>query len=153
MVCTLLYSVVVLYWSVLSKSFRLISLVLGWWYDCPSASEVTWKNMTYICWKGWYNHSKTKHNKLVFMFNGIYCLIVVNHGLVQDCSNSSAFIGKHGNILTDIFVQRVCVCVCVGGGGGGGGELVLLCADIISMIHFILCILINVNAFFFHIYL
>ena len=48
-------------------SFRVTSLALGQSYDCPSASEVTLKNMDkMIC-------TKTQQNTTMPIFRGIYC--------------------------------------------------------------------------------
>ena len=48
-------------------------------YDCPSASEATLKNMdkwiTWILKSWWCRHTKTKHNKTIDMFHGIYCVL------------------------------------------------------------------------------
>ena len=45
-------------------------------HDCPSASEATLKNMgkyiTRIHNNQLYNHNKTRHNKMVYIFYGIY---------------------------------------------------------------------------------
>ena len=57
-------------------SFRVASLALGQSYDCPSASEATLKDIGKNI--STYNHNKTKHNKTVCIFYGIYCGPVVN---------------------------------------------------------------------------
>ena len=60
----------------LPVSFRVTSLVLGQSYDCPSTSEATLndrgKCIRKIHGKWWYNHNKTKHNKMVVIYYGIY---------------------------------------------------------------------------------
>ena len=60
-----------------SLSLRITSLALGQSYDCPSASEVTLKNMgRSIMWttKSWLCHNKTKHNKILCMFHRLYTI-------------------------------------------------------------------------------
>ena len=64
-------------------SLRVTSLVLGQTYDFPSASEITLKNMGIRCYsyaKIWYhtlhNDNKTKYNKTMSIFYGIYCKII-----------------------------------------------------------------------------
>ena len=57
-------------------SFRIASLALGQSYDCPSASEVTLKDMGKMCW-----HLTTiKHNKLwtVHILHGMYSYLFPN---------------------------------------------------------------------------
>ena len=59
-------------------SIRLTSLALWQSNDCPSASKATLMNMDkYFMWIHYerlYNHNKTKHNKTVCIFLGIYCI-------------------------------------------------------------------------------
>ena len=58
-------------------SIRLTSLALWQSNDCPSASKATLMNMDkYFMWIHYerlHNHNKTKHNKTVYIFLGIYC--------------------------------------------------------------------------------
>ena len=58
-------------------SIRLTSLALWQSNDCPSASKATLMNMDkYFMWVHYErlpNHNKTKHNKTVCIFLGIYC--------------------------------------------------------------------------------
>ena len=58
-------------------SIRLTSLALWQSNDCPSASKATLMNMDkYFMWIHYerlHNHNKTKHNKTVCIFLGIYC--------------------------------------------------------------------------------
>ena len=58
-------------------SIRLTSLALWQSNDCPSASNATLMNMDkYFMWIHYerlHNHNKTKHNKTVCIFLGIYC--------------------------------------------------------------------------------
>ena len=62
-------------------SIRLISLALWQSNDCPSASKVTLMNMDkYFMWIHYerlHNHNKSKHNKTVCIFLGIYCTLAV----------------------------------------------------------------------------
>ena len=57
--------------------FRATPLTLGQFYDCPSVSEETLKNMgkliTSVSSRLPYNHNKTKHNKTVCIFHSICC--------------------------------------------------------------------------------
>ena len=57
-------------------SIRLTSLALWQSNDCPSASKATLMNMDkYFMWIHYerlHNHNKTKHNKTVCIFLGIY---------------------------------------------------------------------------------
>ena len=59
-------------------SIRLTSLALWQSNDCPSASKPTLMNMDkYFMWIHYerlYNHNKAKHNKIVCIFLGIYCI-------------------------------------------------------------------------------
>ena len=59
-------------------SIRLTSLALWQSNDCPSASKATLMNMDkYFMWIHYerlHNHNKTKHNKIVCIFLGIYCI-------------------------------------------------------------------------------
>ena len=97
-------------------SIRLTSLALWQFNDCPSASKATLMNMDkyfmWILYERLYNHSKTKHNKTVCIFLGIYCNIEITvhpyiahmvhallcyivvrfqiYGLLKDCSISIA---------------------------------------------------------------
>ena len=61
-------------------SIRLTSLALWQSNDCPSASKATLMNMDkYLMWTYYerlHNHNKTKHNKTVCIFLGIYCMIL-----------------------------------------------------------------------------
>ena len=63
-------------------SIRLTSLALWQSNDCPSASKATLMNMDeYFMWIHYerlYNHNKTKHNKTVCIFLGIYCKCSTN---------------------------------------------------------------------------
>ena len=58
-------------------SIRLTSLALWQSNDCPRASKATLTNMDkYFMWIHYerlHNHNKTKHNKTVCIFLGIYC--------------------------------------------------------------------------------
>ena len=58
-------------------SIRLTSLALWQSNDCPSASKGTLMNMEkYFMWIHYerlHNHNKSKHNKTVCIFLGIYC--------------------------------------------------------------------------------
>ena len=60
-------------------SIRLTSLALWQSNDCPSASKATLMNMDkYFMWIHYerlHNHNKTKHNKTVCIFLGIYCIV------------------------------------------------------------------------------
>ena len=70
-------------------SIRLTSLALWQSNDCPSASKATLMNMDkYFMWIHYerlHNHNKSKHNKTVCIFLGIYCrhrwAITTNHYL------------------------------------------------------------------------
>ena len=59
-------------------SIRLTSLALWQSNDCPSASKATLMNMDkYFMWIHYerlHNHNKTKHNKIMCIFLGIYCM-------------------------------------------------------------------------------
>ena len=77
-------------------SIRLTSLALWQSNDCPSASKATLMNMDkYFMWIHYerlHNHNKTKHNKTVCIFLGIYytCLmrsIGLPHYRAILCSN------------------------------------------------------------------
>ena len=78
-------------------SIRLTSLALWQSNDCPSASKATLMNMDkYFMWIHYerlHNHNKTKHNKTVCIFLGIYCILlkkyhVVKWAMLQDmCSH------------------------------------------------------------------
>ena len=69
-------------------SIRLTSLALWQSNDCPSASKATLMNMDkYFMWIHYerlHNHNKTKHNKTVCIFLGIYCIWVM---LVKEAIN------------------------------------------------------------------
>ena len=58
-------------------SIRLTSLALWQSNDCPSASKATLMNMDkyfrWIHYERLHNHNKSKHNKTVCLFFGIYC--------------------------------------------------------------------------------
>ena len=60
-------------------SIRLTSLALWQSNDCPSASKATLMKMDkYFIWIHYerlHNHNKTKHNKTVCIFLGIYCTL------------------------------------------------------------------------------
>ena len=60
-------------------STRLTSLALWQSNDCPSASKATLMNMDkYFMWIHYerlHNHNKTKHNKTMCIFLGIYCIV------------------------------------------------------------------------------
>ena len=59
-------------------SIRFTSLALWQSNDCPSASKATLMNMDkYFMWiyyERLHNHNKSKHNKTVCIFLGIYCM-------------------------------------------------------------------------------
>ena len=59
-------------------SIRLTSLALLQSNDCPSASKATLMNIDkYFMWIHYerlHNHNKTKHNKTMCIFLGIYCM-------------------------------------------------------------------------------
>ena len=59
-------------------STRLTSLALWQSNDCPSASKATLMNMDkYFMWIHYerlHNHNKAKHNKILCIFLGIYCI-------------------------------------------------------------------------------
>ena len=61
-------------------SIRLTSLALWQSNDCPSASKATLMTMDkYFMWIHYerlHNHNKSKHNKTVCIFLGIYCMLV-----------------------------------------------------------------------------
>ena len=63
-------------------SIRLTSLALWQSNDCPSASKATLMNMDrYFMWIHYerlHNHNKAKHNKIVCIFLGIYCMWLVS---------------------------------------------------------------------------
>ena len=67
-------------------SIRLTSLALWQSNDCPSASKATLINMDkYFMWihhERLHNRNKTKHNKTVCIFLGIYC--TYTHGAVRE---------------------------------------------------------------------
>ena len=60
-------------------SIRLTSLALWQSNDCPSASKATLMNIDkYFMWIHYerlHNHNKAKHNKIVCIFLGIYCML------------------------------------------------------------------------------
>ena len=62
-------------------SIRLTSLALWQSNDCPSASKATMMNL-WIHYERLHNHNKVKHNKIVCIFLGIYCmpLLWLTHG-------------------------------------------------------------------------
>ena len=64
-------------------SIRLTSLALWQSNDCPSASKATLMNMDkYFMWIHYerlHNHNKTKHNKTVCIFLGIYCKLYTQY--------------------------------------------------------------------------
>ena len=80
-------------------STRLTSLALWQSNDCPSASKATQMNMDkYFMWIHYerlHNHNKTKHNKTVCIFLGIYCITVVCTSKLP--RNSSGNRQKHGS--------------------------------------------------------
>ena len=59
-------------------SIRLTSLALWQFNHCPSASKATLMNMDkYFMWIRYerlHNHNQAKHNKIVCIFLGIYCM-------------------------------------------------------------------------------
>ena len=63
-------------------SIRLTSLALWQSNDCPSASKATLMNMDkYFMWIHYerlHNHNKAKHNKIVCIFLGIYCIMEIS---------------------------------------------------------------------------
>ena len=69
-------------------SIRLTSLALWQSNDCPSASKAALMNVDkYFMWIHYerlHNHNKTKHNKTVCIFLGIYLMLIMaapmNHG-------------------------------------------------------------------------
>ena len=70
-------------------SFRVASLALGQSYDCPSASEVTLKDMK-IDWQ----QTTPKHNKarIVCIFPGKYCISNVSEVKIwQFCTGLSTY--------------------------------------------------------------
>ena len=80
-VFALLCFVVVIHWLIFPYSSGLLtSLALWQSIDCPSASKATLMNMDkYFMWIHYerlHNHKKTKHNKTVCIFLGIYCSFV-----------------------------------------------------------------------------
>ena len=85
-VFALLCFVVVIHWLNFPISIRLTSLALWQSNDCPSTCKATLMNMDkYFMWIHYerlHNHNKTKHNKTVCIFLGIYCTYTgVNAGL------------------------------------------------------------------------
>ena len=64
-------------------SIRLTSLALWQSNDCPSASKATLMNMDkhfmLIHYERLHSHNKTKHNKTVCIFLGIYCNFILIH--------------------------------------------------------------------------
>ena len=64
-------------------SIRLTSLALWQSNDCPSASKATLMNMDkYFMWIHYerlHNHNKTKHNKTVCIFLGMYCMVLMEY--------------------------------------------------------------------------
>ena len=77
---------------VLPIAFRVTSLALGQSYDCPSASEITLKDMgkciTSIRKYRSSNHNKTKHSNTICIFYGIHML---NIGTIWNCPISECF--------------------------------------------------------------
>ena len=69
-------------------SIRLTSLALWQSNDCPSASKATLMNMDkYFMWINYerlHNHNKTKHNKTVCIFLGIYCISWIDVWIIPD---------------------------------------------------------------------
>ena len=76
-------------------SIRLTSLALWQSNDCPSASKATLMNMDkYFMWIHYerlHNHNKTKHNKTVCIFLGIYCMngVILVESLVNNVTAST----------------------------------------------------------------
>ena len=71
-------------------SIRLTSLALWQSNDCPNASKATLMNMDkYFIWIKYerlHNHNKTKHNKTMCIFLGIYCRAFLNN---PECHSSN----------------------------------------------------------------
>ena len=72
-------------------SIRLTSLALWQSNDCPSASKATLMNMDkYLMWIHYerlHNHNKAKHNNIVCIFLGIYCIwLLVFDGHEATCN-------------------------------------------------------------------
>ena len=84
-------------------SIRLTSLALWQSNDCPSASKATLMNMEkYLMWIHYerlHNHNKTKHNKTVCIFLGIYCMSSLALLLFQ-CFHYNAIVPViHDNVI------------------------------------------------------
>ena len=73
-------------------SIRLTSLALWQSNDCPSASKATLMNMDkYFMWIHYerlHNHNKTKHNKTVCIFHGMYILLSHVRTISYFCMNT-----------------------------------------------------------------
>ena len=80
-------------------SIRLTSLALWQSNDCPSASKATLMNMDkYFMWIHYerlHNHNKTKHNKTVCIFLGIYCKHLEMHGYLLSTVATDTLVLKH----------------------------------------------------------
>ena len=65
----------VMYWPIMPTSLMVTSLALGQSYDCPSASKVPWRIWVNKS-QDFTNHYKTRHNKTVCIFYGIFCMVM-----------------------------------------------------------------------------
>ena len=76
-------------------SIRLTSLALWQSNDCPSASKATLINMDkysmWIHYERLHNHNKSKHNKTVCIFLGIYCSYTKDKGPVCNINPFTKF--------------------------------------------------------------
>ena len=74
-------------------SIRLASLAMWQSNDCPSASKATLMNMDkYFMWIHYgrlHNHNKTKHNKTVCIFLGLYCIYNIKYWFSAVCPTFS----------------------------------------------------------------
>ena len=96
--------IMVWYRSIWPISFRVTSLVLGQLYDCPSASEVTLKDMgkpiTWISGKWSCNHTKIKKNKAqpcsaYFMTYNVFVIwyeAVINVNINPSCAETDKLV-------------------------------------------------------------
>ena len=109
-------------------SIRLTSLALWQSNDCPGASKATLMTMDkYFMWihyEGLRNHNKTKHNKTVCIFLGIYCrrqaIIWTNGGWITDAymrhsasmsyGMAALYVCKVGHTL--LYLMKI---ICMGG--------------------------------------
>ena len=94
-------------------SIRLTSLALWQSNDCPSASKATLMNMDkYFMWIHYerlHNHNKTKHNKTVCIFLGIYCR-PTEDGLAHFCTITCCTY----SISQEICTRFCCALLCCG---------------------------------------